>query len=151
MALVIGTILAIFDQQVTARLSTNCFKSINHLVLEKKQKIDLWQPSWISDPNYLSYFWSTSHSDFFLSSFKSIAVLVQEKKQKIDFQDGRHGSYEYLGFLIRMILAIFDLQVTLSFLPSLKTSSLWIQEEKWKIDFQGGHHGGYLGIRSEWF
>ena len=29
---------------------------------------------------------------------------------KIDFQDGRHGGH--LGFPIRMILAIFDLQVT---------------------------------------
>ena len=30
---------------------------------------------------------------------------------KIDFQDGGHGGH--LGFLIRTILAIFDLQVTL--------------------------------------
>ena len=34
-------------------------------------------------------------------------MIIQEKKQKIDFQDGGH-----LGFLIGMILAIFDLQVT---------------------------------------
>ena len=34
--------------------------------------------------------------------------MVQEKKGKIDFQDGGH-----LGFPIRMILAIFHLQVTL--------------------------------------
>ena len=40
---------------------------------------------------------------------------VQEKKQKIDFQDGRHGGH--LGFQIGMILATFDLQVTLM-LPS---------------------------------
>ena len=38
-------------------------------------------------------------------------LSVQEKKGKIDFQDGHHGSC--LGFPIRMILAIFDLQVTL--------------------------------------
>ena len=31
---------------------------------------------------------------------------------KIDFQDGHHGSH--LGFLFGMILAIFDLQVTLT-------------------------------------
>ena len=36
---------------------------------------------------------------------------VQEKKRKIDFQDGGHGGH--LGFPIRTILAIFDLQVTL--------------------------------------
>ena len=38
-----------------------------------------------------------------------------EKKRKIDFQDGCHGGH--LGFRIGMILAIFDLQVTLM-LPS---------------------------------
>ena len=32
------------------------------------------------------------------------------KKPKIDFQDGSHGGH--IGFLIVMILAIFDLQVT---------------------------------------
>ena len=41
------------------------------------------------------------------TSFKSIGLSVQEKKFNIDFQDGSH-----LGFLIRMILATFDLQVT---------------------------------------
>ena len=41
------------------------------------------------------------------TSFKSTCLLVQEEKRKIDFQDGGH-----LGFLIRIILAIFDLQVT---------------------------------------
>ena len=35
---------------------------------------------------------------------------MQEKKLNIDFQDGGHGGH--LGFLIRTILAIFDLQVT---------------------------------------
>ena len=38
----------------------------------------------------------------------STGLSVQEKKQKIDFQDGGH-----LGFQIGMILAIFDLQVSL--------------------------------------
>ena len=38
---------------------------------------------------------------------ESIGLSGQEKKRKLDFQDGR-----YLGFPIRMILAIFDLQVT---------------------------------------
>ena len=36
---------------------------------------------------------------------------VQEKMLNTDFQDGGHGGH--LGFLIRTILAIFDLQVTL--------------------------------------
>ena len=47
----------------------------------------------------------------FLASLESIGLSVQEKKRKIDFQDGCHGGY--LGFPMGMILAIFDLQVTL--------------------------------------
>ena len=46
---------------------------------------------------------------YFLSNFESLGLSIQEKKFKIDFQDGicrRH-----LGFLIKRILAIFDLQV----------------------------------------
>ena len=46
-----------------------------------------------------------------LRSLESIGLSVQEKKLNIDFQDGGHGGH--LGFLIRTILAIFDLQVTL--------------------------------------
>ena len=34
-------------------------------------------------------------------------LSIQKKKRKLDFQDGGH-----LGFPIRTILAIFDLQVT---------------------------------------
>ena len=41
----------------------------------------------------------------FLQSTKLIGLLVHEKKRKIDFQD--------LGFPLRNILAIFDLQVSL--------------------------------------
>ena len=45
-----------------------------------------------------------------LPSFESIGLSVQEKKRKIDFQDGVHGGRH--GYLIRLILAIFYLQVT---------------------------------------
>ena len=48
------------------------------------------------------------------TKFRINGLLVQEKKRKIDFQDGCHGGH--LGFLIGMILAIFDLQVTLMLL-----------------------------------
>ena len=41
------------------------------------------------------------------TSFESIGLSVQEKKFNIEFHDGGH-----LGLRIRMILAIFDLQVT---------------------------------------
>ena len=78
-----------------------------------KKKVSRWpprQPSWISDPNNLSYFRSTSHPN---ASYhvESNGLSVQEKKRKIDFKDGCHSGH--LGFLIGMILSIFDLQVTL--------------------------------------
>ena len=40
----------------------------------------------------------------------SVGISVQEKNLKIHFQDGGCGGH--LRFSIRMILAIFDLQVT---------------------------------------
>ena len=69
-----------------------------------------WQSSWISHQQDFSYFWSQSPW-YFLPSLESIGLSAQEMKWKIDFQDGGHCSH--LGFLIGMILAIFDLQVTL--------------------------------------
>ena len=81
------------------------------------------QPSWITDRNYLNYFFlSTSHPTCFLPSFESIALLVQEKKLKIDFQDGCHGNH--LGFWIRTILAVFYLQVSL--IPPTKFRGNWL-------------------------
>ena len=41
------------------------------------------------------------------TSFESTDLSVQERNFNIDFQDGGH-----FGFLIRIILATFDLQVT---------------------------------------
>ena len=79
----------------------------------------------------------------FQQSFKSVGLLVQEKKRKIDFQDGRH-----LGCPIKLILAIFDLQVTPCFLPCFKSIGLLVQEKKQKIDFQEGCHGSHLGFPS---
>ena len=46
-----------------------------------------------------------------LPRLESIGLSVHEKKLNIDFQDGDYGGH--LGFRIRTILAIFDLQVTL--------------------------------------
>ena len=45
-----------------------------------------------------------------LISLESIGLSVQEKKLNIDFRDRGHGGH--LGFWIRTILAIFELQVT---------------------------------------
>ena len=49
---------------------------------------------------------------------------------------------------MRMILAIFDLQITLMLspkFPSLSTG-LWVQEKKHKIDFQDSGHCSHLGF-----
>ena len=79
-----------------------------------------------------------------LPSKFGVNFSVQEKKRKIDFQDGGHGSH--LGFLISMILAIFDLQVTLMLPSKLESIGLSVQEKKRKLDFQDGGHGGHLGF-----
>ena len=70
-----------------------------------------WQPSWISYWHDFSFFLIYKSPQCFLQSLGSIGLSVQEKKLNIDFQVGSHGGH--LGFLIRTILAIFDLQVTL--------------------------------------
>ena len=59
----------------------------------------------------------------------------------IDFQHGCLG--DHLGFVIRMILAIFKLQVTL-ILSSFESTGLSVQ--KFKIDFQDGHCGDHIGF-----
>ena len=51
------------------------------------------------------------------------------EEAKIDFQDGCH-----LGFLIQMILSIFDASYKVLI-------GLLVQEKKRKTDFQDGRHG----------
>ena len=105
----------------------------------------LGQPSWISNQNDFSCFWSTSHPyRYCLSSFESLGLSVQENKFKIDFKDGDFGGH--IAFLIWTIFAIFELQSSRYFLLSFKSSGLSVQEKKWKIDFQDGSHGGHLGF-----
>ena len=74
----------------------------------------------------------------FLPSFESIGLLVQEKKRKIDFHDGSH-----LGFMIRTILTIFDLQVTAMLQPSFKSIGFSVRKKKRKTDFEDGRHLGF--------
>ena len=68
------------------------------------------QPSWISNQNDFSFFLIYKSPRYSLSSFQSIGLSVQEKTSKIDFQDGDCSSH--IGFPIRTILAISDLQVS---------------------------------------
>ena len=93
------------------------FQDGHHISGEKNNKKKnrfsrwkLWRLSWISDRNNFSSLIYKSPRCF-LPSFKSVGLWVQKKKRKIYFQDGGHGSH--LGFPVRTILAIFDLQVAL--------------------------------------
>ena len=79
---------------------------------EEKNRFSRWQPwlpSWISDWNNFSYFWSTSHPKASYQVSSQLAFWVRKRSKK-DFQDGLHGGH--LGFRIGKILAIFDLHVT---------------------------------------
>ena len=97
------------------------------------------QLSWISDLRFLIY----KSPWCFLPSFESIGLSVQEKKWKIDFQDSRHGGH--LGFPIRTILALFDLQVTL--MPPIKFWANWpFGSEDVKNRFSRCPHGSLLGF-----
>ena len=86
---------------------------------EEKNRFSIWPPwwpSWISYWNDFSYFSKLPRC--FLPSLESIGLSVQKKRLK-DFRNGHHGSH--LGFPIRTILAILDLQVT----PMLPTK-FWV-------------------------
>ena len=102
----IGTILAIFDVQVTLMLPTK-FRVNWHLGLgeQAKNRFSRW-PSWIYYRHDFSYFRSKSYPDASQQVWRT-GLSVQEKKQKIDFQDGCHGGH--LGYPIGTILAIFYL------------------------------------------
>ena len=68
------------------------------------------RPSWISNQNDFSYFWSTSHPDTSYQVSSRLACLFK-KKFKTDFQAGDFDSH--IDFPVNTSLAIFDLQVTL--------------------------------------
>ena len=109
----IGTILAIFDLQVTPMLPSK-FGVNWPLGSGEEGKNRFFKMAAILD--FLSarfyLFLIYKSPQCFLACLQSIGLSVQEKKRKIDFQDGGH-----LGFPIGLILAVFDLQVT-PMLPS---------------------------------
>ena len=134
----ISRILAIFDLQVTLILPTkfgvNWPFGAGNEVKNRFSRWRPWQPSWISDQNNFSYFWSTSHPN------SSYQVLSFERKT--DFQDGCH-----LGLPIGTILASFDLQV-IPMLPSkFGVNSPSVQEKKQKINF---HMAAMVAILDFW-
>ena len=102
-------------KQITQMLSSMFgvnWPSGEELVQEKKQKniFSRWL-SWISDWNDFSYVWSISHPNASYHVWSQLAFRFRRRSEKIDFQDGGHGGHH--GFPIGMILAIFNLQVTL--------------------------------------
>ena len=70
-----------------------------------------WRPSWISNLNDFSQIQSISHPDASYQVSSQLAFGFRRRSEKKDFQDGHYGSHP--GFPISMILATFDLQVTL--------------------------------------
>ena len=145
-----GTILTIFDLQVTLMLPAKFQVSWPFGSAEAKNRFSRWpprQPAWISDRNDLGYFVIYKSPQGFLPSFMSIRLSVHEKKWNIDFQDGRHGSH--FGFLIGTILAIFDVQITPVLSTNFQVSGLSVQEKKGKIDFQDSRQSGHLGFLIE--
>ena len=76
-------------------------------------------------------------SDWPLSSGEE-AKKKKKKKKKKKNRFSRWLPWRSLRFLIRMILAIFALQLTWCFLLSFKSIGHLVQEKMWKIDFQDG-------------
>ena len=92
----IGTILAIFDLQITLMLPSK-FRVKWHFSSGEEAKNRFsrwrpWRPSWISDRHDFSYFWSTSHPD---ASYQVSSQLAQRcrrsrlLKQLLTPHDGR--------------------------------------------------------------
>ena len=79
--------------------------------------------SWIADRKDFNYFLLYETPGCFLSSSSQLAFWFR-RRGKLDFQDSSQG--EQLGFSIRMILAMFDLQVTSSDLKHDR-KQLWAQ------------------------
>ena len=82
----IVTILAIFDLQVTLMLPTkfpvNWSFGSGEKVQNRFSKWRLWQSSWISDRNNLSYFWSTSPTDTCYQVWSQLAFWFRRKGSK---------------------------------------------------------------------
>ena len=85
----------------------------------------------------------------FQPSFKSIGLCSEEFSKKIDFRDGGHGSY--FGFPISMILAFFDLQVTLMLPIKFQVSWTWFRRRSKKWIFKMAATAAIIDYPSEQF
>ena len=82
----IGTILAIFDLQVTmmlpSKFGVNCLLGLGE---EAKNRFSRWlplRPSWIFDQHDFSYFWSTSHHDASEQVWSQLAFRFRRRSEK---------------------------------------------------------------------
>ena len=95
----IGTILAIFDLKVTPMLPTkfrvNWLFGSGEKAKNRFSRWRPWRPSWNSDQNDFSYFWSTSHPDASYQVSSQLALRF------------------ILDFRLEWFLLFFDLQVNL--------------------------------------
>ena len=114
----LGTILAIFDLQVTlvlpSKFGVNLPFGSGEEAKNRFSRWLPWRPSWISHRHSFSYFWSISHPNASYQVWSQLALRFRSRSEKY-FQDGSHDGH--LGLPIGRILAIFDLQVPLM-LPS---------------------------------
>ena len=91
-----------------------------------------WRPSWISDWNNFSYFWSASHHDTsYQVSSQLLAFWFRRQREKKRFPWWPHFSFSFINKLLRY------------FLSSFKTIGLYVQEPKGKIDFEDGGLDGH--------
>ena len=82
----IGTNLAIFDLQVTPRLPTKFRVNWPFGSEEVKNRFSRWPPwwpSWISNRNDFSYFWSTSHPDASYQVSSQLALRFKWSEKQI--------------------------------------------------------------------
>ena len=97
----IGSILAIFDLQVTlmvpSKFGVNWPFGSGEEAKNRFSRWRPWRPSWISDRNDFSYFWSTSHPD---ASYQVSSQLAQGcrrsrlLKQLLTPHDGRRTTHD---------------------------------------------------------
>ena len=123
----IGTILAIFDLQVT-RCFLQSFMSIGLSVQEKKPKIDF------QDGGH------GGHLGFPIRKFLPICFYLQITPMILTrFQV--NWPFDWIGMILFLIY-----KSPLCILLSFKSTGLSVQEKKRKINFQDGRHGGHLGF-----
>ena len=125
----IGTILSIFDLQVTlmvpSKFGVNWPFGSGEEAKNRFSRWRPWRPFWISDRNDFSYFWSTSHSD---ASYQVSSQLAQGCRR---------------SRLLKQLLTPHDGRRTLTD----HNSSPWARSAhcELKIYFQDGCHGGHRG------